>query len=213
MEITWLGHACCRIRESGVTIITDPYDETTGYTLPRLKADIVTISHDDPHHAYVKACKGNPFVIAGPGEYEIKGVFITGIATFHDKKQGSQRGPNTVYLYEFNGLSVCHLGDLGHVPTQAQIEALGHIDILLVPVGGHQCLKAAEAAEVISLLEPRIVVPIHYKTKFTTLPLAGLDVFLKEVGISMPEPLDVLKVTPANLPEETQIVVLNPRQD
>lgn len=212
MEIVWYGHACCRIREKGFTILADPYDESTGYTLPRLKADVVTISHDDPHHGNLKACRGTPFVIAGPGEYEIGGVFITGIATFHDKKQGAQHGPNTVYLYEFNGLSVCHLGDLGHVPSQDHIEALGHVDILLVPVGGKLCLKAAEAAEVISLLEPKIVVPIHYKTKYTSLPLNGIDVFLKEVGISAPEALDVLKVTQGSLPEETQIVLLNPQQ-
>ena len=212
MDITWFGHACCRLRDKGVTIITDPYDKTTGYELPRVRADIVTVSHNDPHHACANACKGDPFVIDGPGEYEVKGVFITGIPTYHDKNHGAVHGPNTVYLYEFNGLSVCHLGDLGHVPTQAQIEELSHVDVLLIPAGGNQCLKAAEAAEVISLLEPRIVVPIHYKTDLTSLNLTSISTFLKEVGIPAPDPIENLKVTQSSLPEETQIVLLEPKQ-
>jgi len=212
MDITWFGHACCRLRDKGTTVLTDPYDKTTGYELPRIRADIVTVSHDDPHHAEASACKGSPFVIDGPGEYEVKGVFITGIPTYHDKKHGAENGPNTVYLIEFNGLSVCHLGDLGHVPTQSQIEELSHVDILLIPAGGHQCLKAAEAAEVISLLEPRIVVPIHYKTDLTSLDLTSIDTFLKEVGIPAPDPVEMLKVTESSLPEETQIVLLEPKQ-
>lgn len=212
MEITWFGHACCRLRDKGVTIIADPYDKTTGYEAPRIRADIVTVSHSDPHHACVDWCKGAPFVIDGPGEYEVKGVFITGIPTYHDQKHGAVSGPNTVYLYEFNGLSVCHLGDLGHVPTQSQIEELSHVDVLLIPAGGNQCLKAAEATEVISLLEPRIVVPIHYKTSFTSLDLTSINTFLKEIGIPAPDPIDCLKVTSSSLPEETQVVLLEPKQ-
>ena len=212
MDITWFGHACCRLRDRGITIITDPYDKSTGYELPRVRADVVTISHDDPHHGYVQGCPGNPFVIAGPGEYEIKGVFITGISTYHDDKKGALRGLNTVYLFEFEGVSVCHLGDLGHVPTQAQVESLGHVDVLLLPVGGTQCLKATEAAEVMTLLEPKIVIPIHYKTSHTTLKLAPVSAFLKEIGVPAPEPLEMLKVTASSLPEETQVVLLEPKQ-
>lgn len=212
MDITWFGHACCRLRDRGVTILTDPYDKTTGYELPKPRVDIVTVSHEDPHHNYVAGCRGSPFVVDRPGEYEVKGIFITGIPTYHDSKRGAQRGPNTVYLFEFEDISVCHLGDLGHVPSQSQVEALNNVDVLLVPVGGHACLKAAEAAEVISLLEPRLVVPIHYKTDVTTLNLHPVQLFLKEVGVTAPEPIDILKVTKTSLPAETQIVLLEPRQ-
>jgi L-ascorbate metabolism protein UlaG (beta-lactamase superfamily) len=212
MDITWFGHACCRLRDRNIMILTDPYDNTTGYDMPRLKPDVVTVSHADPHHDYVQACKGEPFVIAGPGEYEIKGVFITGTATFHDNKKGALRGANTVYMFEFDGLNVCHLGDLGHVPTQSQVESLSHVDVLLIPVGGTQSLRAAEAAEVIGLLEPKIVIPIHYKTPQTTLKLESVNNFVKEVGAPAPEPIEMLKVTASSLPEETQIVLLQPKQ-
>jgi len=212
MDITWFGHACCRLRDRNITILSDPYDNTTGYDLPRLKPDVVTVSHADPHHDYVQGCKGEPFIINGPGEYEVRGVFITGIPTFHDAKKGAQRGGNTVYLFEFDGLTVCHLGDLGHVPTQAQVESLSHVDVLLVPVGGTKSLRAAEAAELIGLLEPKIVIPIHYKTPQTTLPLESVNAFLKEVGVPAPEAIEMLKVTQTSLPEETQIVLLQPKQ-
>ena len=213
MDITWFGHACCRLRDRGITILADPYDDTTGYQLPRVKADVVTVSHEDPHHSDVKACRGEPFLISGPGEYEIKGVFITGIPTYHDNKRGALRGPNTVYLFEFDGVTVCHLGDLGHVPTQTQVESLSHVDVLLVPVGGSESLKATEAAEVIGLLEPKIVIPIHYRTERTTVALEPITTFLKEVGVPAPVPVDMLKVTQSSLPDETQIVLLEPKQE
>jgi L-ascorbate metabolism protein UlaG (beta-lactamase superfamily) len=212
MDITWFGHACCRLRDKNIVILTDPYDKTTGYDIPRIKADVVTVSHEDPHHNYVPAAKGEPFVVSGPGEYEVKGTFINGITTFHDNKKGALRGLNTVYVFEFEGVTVCHLGDLGHVPTQDQVEALSHADVLLIPVGGSESLKATEAAEVISLLEPKIVVPIHYKTAGTTLQLNSVNVFLKEIGAPAPDPIEMLKVTASSLPEETQIVLLEPKQ-
>ena len=134
MEITWYGHSCFRLRDRKATVVTDPYDKSIGYSLPRIRADIVTLSHDHPHHTYVRGVKGDPKVISGPGEYEVKGVFITGIPTFHDKKKGSVRGRNTVFLFDFDDLTVCHLGDLGHVPTQSQVELLNDIDVLLIPV-------------------------------------------------------------------------------
>lgn len=213
MEITWFGHACCRLREKGVTVVADPCDKTTGYEIPRMRTDVVTVSHDDPHHGYVRACGGKPFVINGPGEYEVKGVFITGIPTYHGKMREIKSSPNTVYLYEFGGISVCHLGNLAHVPPQSQIEALGDIDVLLIPAGGsNEHLKAAEAAEIISLLEPKIVVPILYHTGRTTLKLASISTFLKEVGIPAPDPIESLKVAASTLPEETEIILLEPKQ-
>jgi len=212
MEITWYGHACFRLRDKGATVVTDPYDQSIGYTLPKIHADIVTVSHNHADHNCVSGIKGAPKVVDGPGEYEIKGVFITGIATFHDRKKGAQRGRNTVFLLEFNGLTICHLGDLGHVPTQAQVEALSDVDVLLIPVGGVSTIGAPQAAEVISLLEPKIVIPMHYKTKALTLKLASVNRFLQEMGLKKLAAQESLRVATSTLPEETQIVLLDHKQ-
>jgi L-ascorbate metabolism protein UlaG (beta-lactamase superfamily) len=212
MEITWYGHACFRLRDKGATVVTDPYDPSIGYTLPRIRADIVTVSHSHADHNYVSGIKGAPKVVDGPGEYEIRGVFITGIATFHDRKKGAQRGRNTVFLFEFNGLTICHLGDLGHVPTQAQVEALSDVDILLIPVGGVSTIGASQAAEVISLVEPKIVIPMHYKTKALAIKLASVNRFLQEMGLKKLAAQESLKVTASTLPEETQLVLLDYKQ-
>jgi len=212
MEITWYGHACFRLRDKGATVVTDPYDPSIGYTLPKVRADIVTVSHNHADHNCVSGIKGARKVVDGPGEYEIKGVFITGIATFHDRKKGTQRGCNTVFLFEFNGLTICHLGDLGHVPTQAQVETLSDVDILLIPVGGVSTIGATQAAEVISLLEPKIVIPMHYKTKALTIKLASVNRFLQEMGLKKLAAQESLKVTAGTLPEETQIVLLDYKQ-
>jgi L-ascorbate metabolism protein UlaG (beta-lactamase superfamily) len=212
MEITWYGRACFRLRDKGATVVTDPYDQSVGYALPRVRADIVTVSHNHADHNYASGITGAPKVVDGPGEYEIKGVFITGIATFHDRKKGAQRGRNTVFLFEFDGLTICHLGDLGHVPTQAQVEALSDVDILLIPVGGVSTIAASQAAEVVSLLEPKIVIPMHYKTKALTLRLASVNRFLQEMGLKKLAAQESLKVTASTLPEETQIVLLDYKQ-
>lgn len=212
MEITWYGHACFRLRDRSATVVTDPYDPSVGYALPRVRADIVTVSHDHADHNHVSGVKGAPRVVDGPGEYEIQGVFITGIATFHDKKKGAQRGRNTVFLFEFDGLTICHLGDLGHVPTQAQVEALSDVDILLIPVGGVSTIGAPQAAEIISLLEPQVVIPMHYKTKALATKLAPVDRFLQEMGLKKLAAQESLKVTGSTLPEETQIVLLDYKQ-
>lgn len=211
MEITWYGHSCFRLTERGLsTIVTDPYDNSIGYDSPRLKADIVTVSHGAPGHNNVDAVKGaRP--ITGPGEYEIGGVFITGISTHRpDKKKidPEDGAKNTLYLFDFDGLTVAHLGDLDHVPTQAQIEDLGTVAVVLVPVGGGGGLNAAQAAEVISLIEPSIVVPMHYKTNDVTLKLDPLSKFLKEMGLSTVKAEESLTVKKGSLPEETHVVVL-----
>ena len=207
MEITWYGHSCFRVRAKEGVVVTDPFDKSIGYSLPRMPADIVTISHDHPGHNNAAAVKGEPHVIAGPGEYEIKGIFVFGIPTFHDKRKGRDRGRNTVYLIEAENLSVCHLGDLGHVPLQAQVEQLGEVDILLVPVGGTSTLNPATAVEVINLIEPRIVIPMHYRTPYVKIKLDPVDAFLKELAVR-PEPQESLKLQAGSLPEETQVVLL-----
>jgi L-ascorbate metabolism protein UlaG (beta-lactamase superfamily) len=213
MEITWYGHACFRMHErGGPTIVTDPYDDSIGYTLPRLRADIVTVSHDHGDHNNLRGVRVLGKVFTSPGEYEVQGVFITGIPTFHDRKQGEERGQNVVFLFDFDGLTICHLGDLGHVLSQSQAEALGNVDVLLIPVGGVYTLTAASAAEVVSLLEPRLIVPMHYKTKALSFRLGTVDPFLKEMGAEDAAPHESLKITKANLPEEAEVVVLEYRQ-
>ncbi len=213
MDIDWYGQSCFRLREGGVIVVTDPYDKSIGYTLPRLRADIVTVSHAAPGHAAVGAVKGDAKVLTRPGEYEVKGVFITGIQTWRGAgASGEAKEENTVFVFEFGDLTVCHLGDLSRVLTQAQVEAMPSIDVLLAPVGGGGALDADKAAEVISLLEPRLVVPMHYQVPLLTFKLDPLNKFLKEMGVTEHAPQESLKVTRSDLPEETQVVVLECRQ-
>ncbi len=215
MEIVWYGHSCFRMIERGMAaVVTDPYDETIGYGPLKLKADIVTVSHAAPGHNNVDAVKGDRRVIAGPGEFEIGGVFVTGIATDGDrKKKAAEPKRNTLYLFDFDGLTVCHLGDLDHVPSQAQIEALGAVDVALVPVGGGGGLNAAQAAEVVSLLEPSVVIPMHYKTDAVTLKLDPVAKFLKEMGLGAIKPEPSLKLSKSSLPDETRVVLLDYKAD
>jgi L-ascorbate metabolism protein UlaG (beta-lactamase superfamily) len=209
MDITWYGHACFRLSERGVTVVTDPPSDDLGYDRPRIRADVVTFSHDHPGHNNQVGFRGGPKFFDGPGEYEVKGVFITGIATYHDGRAGSVRGRNTVFVFDFDGLTICHLGDLGHVPSQSQVEALSDVDVLLIPVGGLHTIDASRAAEVISLIEPRLVIPMHYKTPVETARLQPVDKFLKEMGLAPMPSQPELKVTKSSLPEETQVTILD----
>ena len=207
MEITWYGHSCFRLTERGkATIVTDPFDESIGYPLPKLKADVVTISHNAPGHSNFDNVKNYQRLIQGPGEYEIGGVFIIG-AAMHGKEAESSRY-NVAYMFDYDGLTVVHLGDLDHVPHQSTIETMGAADIVLVPVGGGAGLNATQAAEVVSMLEPGIVIPMHYKTDESRLELEPVDRFLKEMGVSRIQQEEILKITKGSLPEQTQIVVL-----
>lgn len=209
MDITWYGHSCFRLGDRGVSIVTDPTPDDMGYDRPRIRADVVTISHDHPGHNNRIGFRGGPKFFDGPGEYEVKDVFITGIASYHDGRSGAVRGRNTVFVFDFDGVTVCHLGDLGHVLDQSQVEALNDVDVLLIPVGGLHTLDAPKAAEVISLIEPRLVVPMHYKTPFETAKLQPVDAFLKEMGATVTATETELKVIKSALPEETQVVLLD----
>jgi L-ascorbate metabolism protein UlaG (beta-lactamase superfamily) len=215
MEIIWYGHACFRLRDRNAIVVTDPYDKTLGLPLPRPKADIVTVSHATPHHSYVDGVKGDFMLVNGPGEYEIKDIFITGINLVSANKQAKSNQPplkNNVFVIYMDNIALCHLGDLKHVPTQDQVEDMGNIDVLMVPVGGGQnALNAAQAAEVISLIEPYIVIPMHYRLPDLAVKLDSVDKFLKEMGITNTETIANLKLTKTGLPEETQIVLMEPK--
>jgi L-ascorbate metabolism protein UlaG (beta-lactamase superfamily) len=215
MEITWYGHSCFRLTERGLaTCVTDPYDhKQVGYEPLKLKSDIVTISHNTPGHNFLSAVKGDSHLIDGPGEFEIGGVFITGIHSNGHSKKDSGELRNTLFLFDFNGITVLHLGDLNRVPTQTEVEDFGPIHVALVPVGAGGSLNAIKATEVISLLEPNIVIPMHYATPAATntpMPLEPLSKFLKEMGLGHVETVPSLKVqNTSSLPEETKVVVLD----
>ncbi len=213
MELSWYGHSCFRLTERGMaTVVADPYDnKAIGYTALKLKADIVTVSHDAPGHNNAEAVKGSAHVIRGPGEFEIGGVFITGVQTDDagTEKKAKATPRNTLYVFDYEGITVAHLGDLRQVPSQAEVEALGTVNIALVPVGGGGGLNAAKAAEVISLLEPNIVVPMHYATSDAKLALDSLGKFLKEMGLGKQENQPSLKASRSTLPDETKVIVLD----
>jgi L-ascorbate metabolism protein UlaG (beta-lactamase superfamily) len=211
MDLTWYGLSCFRIKERGfATVVTDPYDPSLGLPALNLKADLVTVSHDAAGHNYLKGVKGQRLRIMGPGEYEVGGVFITGIPMAADTNGNNGKVPNTLYVFNFDGLTVAHLGDLAYVPSQSQIENLGPVDLALVPVGGGGALSPAQAAEVISLIEPKLVVPMHYKTGKEKVKLGPVAKFLSEMGVGKQEALETLKVTKSGLSDQTQVVVLEP---
>jgi L-ascorbate metabolism protein UlaG (beta-lactamase superfamily) len=210
MEITWYGHSCFRLTERRLaTVVTDPFDHAAvGYQALKLKADIVSVSHAAPGHNFWQAVKGYSHLLDGPGEYEIGEVFITGVRTNGRKKDEDQLR-NTLYVFDYNGITVAHLGDLRAVPTRSQVDALGTVNVALVPVGAGGGLTAAKAAEVVSILEPNIVIPMHYATPAAKLPLEPLEKFIKEMGLGTVEAEDSIKITTGSLPEEARVVVLN----
>lgn len=211
MEITWYGHSCFRLTERNyATVVTDPFDQkAVGYDALKLKAEIVTISHDAPGHNNSDAVKGTTHVITGAGEFEIGDVFITAVQTAGGGKKSKDKARNTLYVFDYDGITVAHLGDLLEVPTQSEVEALGTVNVLMVPVGGGSSLNAAKAAEVVSLIEPNLVVPMHYSTPDTKLKLESLNKFLKEMGLGKIDAQPSLKVTRSGLPDETKVVVLD----
>ena len=212
MELTWLGHSCFRLRGKEATLITDPPDPTTGYSIGRLSADIVTISHNHPGHNYVKNITGDPKIIDGPGEYEVHQILISGVQTYHDRERGKVLGRNTAYLITMDDVQICQLGDLGDILDDRAQEALSGADVLLVPVGGSAALDAERAVEVIAQIEPRIIVPMHYATPaYKPGGLDPVDKFLREMGVEASEPLPKLAITKASLPTEPQVVLLTYR--
>lgn len=215
MQLTWKGQSCFEIsssqgKDKRVTIVVDPFDEDTGLRLPKLEADILLITHQHRDHNNKKAVSGNPFLIDGPGEYEVKEVFIQGIQSSRSVSGG--KDPNTIYTISVEGLRVCHLGGLGQKElTPEQAEQIGEVDVLLIPVGGINTISAKEAVKIMSQIEPSIIVPMHYQIPKLKIKLEGLDKFLKTMGIKSTTPLDKLTVKKKDIiSEEAKIVVLNP---
>jgi len=209
MEITWLGHSCFLIRGKEKTIITDPCHPDLGYRLGEPEADIATLSHFHPGHSYIEGVANEPKQIKSPGEYEIGGTFITGVASFHDDKKGELKGKNTIYVIEMDGITLCHLGDLGHPLGPHLVEELGDVDILFLPVGEVSTIPVDTAVEIVRQLEPPIVIPMHYKTEAFTGNLSLVDKFLDKMRIRELEAKPKLSITSSSLPTTTQTVVLN----
>lgn len=209
MEIYWLGHSCFRLKGRDATIVTDPAPPTTGYKISKLAADIVTISKDQAESSYRQAITGEPKYITGPGEYEISGVLMTGVRTEHELASDGPR--NVAYVFDLDDIRICHLGSISKRPAAEDVEKLAPIDVLLIPVGGSGALDAEAAAEVVSLLEPKIVIPMRYKTDAALGELEPVDKFLKEMGVEAKPPESRLNLTKSNVPADTTVVLLNYR--
>lgn len=211
MIITHIGHSCFKIQDKigadGITLVTDPYDQKIGLKEPNFEADIVTVSHDHYDHNNTKALKGNPHIINMAGEYDIKGISIAGVESYHDNEKGKKRGQNIIYRFEVDGISITHLGDLCHTLENKQLEVLVGTDILLIPVGGKYTLDAKKAVEIISQIEPRIIIPMHYKSKGVKIDIDEIDKFINEIGIK-PTEEERLKINKKDLPSEDMEMVI-----
>lgn len=217
MNIIWHGQSCFQIttqklKNNQVNIVIDPYSEDIGLRVPSLEADILLITHNHHDHNNVKAISGNPFLASGPGEYEIKDVYIEGISSWHDSAEGKERGENTIYTIEAEDLRLCHLGDLGQKElTEEQLEKIGDIDILMIPVGGNYTISVKEALKIMSQIEPKITIPMHYQIPKLKLKLDGADKFLRSLGIKSIEPQPKLSIKKKDIsPEEAKILILKP---
>lgn len=213
MTIIWHGQSCFQIsisqgKDNHLNIVIDPFSEEIGLRVPKLQADIVLVTHDHFDHNNVKAVAGNPFLISDPGEYEIKGVFIQGIPAYHDDCQGKERGEITIFTIEAEDLCLCHLGDLGQKElTTEQLEKIGQVDILMIPVGGVYTISAKEALKIMSQIEPKIIIPMHYALPKLKVKLEGLEKFLKSLGIKKLEPLNKLTIKKKDLSEEEAKII------
>lgn len=210
MKIRWFGHACFLLEsQDGTKIVTDPFDGSVGYKIPMVEADIVTVSHDHYDHNYVEGVQGEPEIMKSPGEYIISGISIKGLPTFHDEVKGAKRGPNIVFVFEIDDMKICHAGDLGHLLSKAQLEEIGDIDVLILPVGGTFTLDAEGAAAAVEQFSPKIIIPMHYKTSAVSMPIDPVDNFLEKMGEGKHLDSDTLELTPEDFGEKQRIVVFD----
>ena len=210
MEITWLGHSALQLRGTQVTLITDPYADTLGLSLGQREADVVTVSNSHPNHSNTDAIDGSPRVIRGPGEYEIANFYISGIAT-RGRDHDGERQVNTVYIYRAEGLTLCHLGDLSANLSAAEVNELSQADVLFAPAGGVCTLDVPRIAQLVRTIEPRILVPLHYRYEGVNVELEPLEKLLSEFGITELSPQPRLNVTATNLPAELRVTALQLR--
>ncbi len=210
MKIKWLGHSCFKIvSANGIRVLTDPFDDNVGYRLPSVEADIVTISHNHFDHNFVDCVKGNFEVINKIGNFNVKDIPISGIKTYHDEEMGAKKGENIVYVFNIDNMRICHLGDLGHILTKEQVNMIGKIDILLIPVGGVYTIDAEKAVETVRTLKPSVVIPMHYKTKALKFELESADKFLNKIGNFEKLDSKVIEIKKENLePDKTKVYVL-----
>lgn len=200
MRVKWLGHSCFKITsKSGIRIVTDPFDDNVGYKLPAVETDIVTISHGHYDHNFVDCVKGNFQVVSKVGNFYVKDIPITGIHTYHDNEQGAKRGSNIVYTFGIDDMRLCHLGDLGHELTPSQIEMIGKVDILLIPVGGVFTINSQEAVKVVYQLNPSIIIPMHYKTSVLKFNLDALESFADNFESIVKPQTQVLEINKEDL--------------
>jgi L-ascorbate metabolism protein UlaG (beta-lactamase superfamily) len=211
MDIYWYGQACFKIKGKQATALIDPYDPSMlGLKLPKdTSADLVLKTHNHADHSNTDVAGESAVKIAGPGEYEVKGVAVTGVMTYHDKQKGLEKGKNTVYNLEIEGVNIVHLGDLGQILEEDQLEEIGSVDILMIPVGGVYTIDAKDAARIVAQLDPKVVIPMHYKLDDLKVELEPLDNFLKEMSVENVAPLPKLSITKDKLPEEMQVVILS----
>jgi len=210
MQIKFHGHSCLSIKND-ILVVMDPYDDSTGLTLPSLKADVVTVSHNDPHHNNSSAIDGEPKIFNWPGEYETGGSHFKGIASFHNTKDDVEQKENTIFIFNLDGIRFCHLGALGTKLTPEQLDQIGDVDILFIPVGGKGGVDAKKAKEVVEQVEPRIIIPMAYHTEGCKCGFDAVDGFLKEMGSQPGEPIDVYTVKRSDMPDDSsKVVVIQP---
>jgi len=210
VKIRWYGHACFLLEsQEGIKIVTDPFDGSVGYKVPKIEADIVTVSHDHCDHNYVEGIQCDPKVIKSSGVYEQCGIRIKGLPAFHDEVKGAKRGPVVLFTYDIDDLRVCHLGDLGHLLSKGQLEEIGKIDILMIPVGGTFTLDAEGAQAVIDQIEPKLIIPMHYRTPAVSMPIDPVDIFLEKIGQGESLDSNTIEITKETLGEGQRIIVLN----
>ena len=210
MIITWFGHSCFRIESKEGSILIDPFSKDIGLKPPRIKDDIVLVTHSHYDHNNIEGADPEMMIIDGPGEYEKKGIYIRGILSYHDKSGGRERGLNTIYVIKAEDMVVCHMGDFGQAEFEKhQLDDIGAPDILMLPIGGKYTIDYKEAIEVVGHIEPKIVIPMHYKVKDLKFDLDGSDKFIKELGLA-PEKVDKYKIAKKGLPaEETKLIIFN----